>query len=353
MAFQARAVTKANPLRGTCHLRALAMMTTRSTPTYWPPGCSGCRFSLFWCVDDGVFSIYHYNTTVVKTAFLSSMDGVLFSLTALDTQIGVSISTTAREVVYTCLAGALTFHICASRCFSCCHPHYIQSMHSYTWLFRVVRTDPLPDHRRCYKGWRHHILGSRRNSTGTASSTKDCMRVSAPARLAHDISATREISVRFRSPPGLSVFGTPVVSFDALLLHHPLSHRIWVYFGAHWYTCVYVGWLANAGWYLLYRFFGCQSRCRRVGDCVGCRRGLSCVLYTQHENIDVIQYEAFTWRASAGLFTNVTFFGKCCIYPTFLFSLYLCVAYLRQGDTGSAWQPITDNYTSCSVRPTH
>ena len=97
-----------------------------------------------WCLFD---RIYLYNITF-KTAFLASMDGSLFSLTALNTQIEVSISTTAREVVYACLAGALTFHICASRCFSCCHPHYIQSMRSYTWLCCVVRTDPLPDHRR-------------------------------------------------------------------------------------------------------------------------------------------------------------------------------------------------------------
>jgi hypothetical protein len=73
-----------------------------------------------WCLFD---RIYLYNTTFIKTAFLTTIDGELFSLTALNTEIGVSISTTARELVYSCLAGALTFHICASRCFSCCHPH--------------------------------------------------------------------------------------------------------------------------------------------------------------------------------------------------------------------------------------
>jgi len=50
----------------------------------------------------------------VVTAFLASMDGQLFSLTTLNTQIGVPISTTARELVYSCLAGALIFHICAT-----------------------------------------------------------------------------------------------------------------------------------------------------------------------------------------------------------------------------------------------
>jgi len=50
----------------------------------------------------------------VVTTFLASMDGELFSLTALNTQIGHSVSTTARELVYACLAGALIFHICAA-----------------------------------------------------------------------------------------------------------------------------------------------------------------------------------------------------------------------------------------------
>jgi len=50
----------------------------------------------------------------ILTAFLASMDGELFSLSALNTQIGVTMSTAAREVVYACLAGALTFHICAT-----------------------------------------------------------------------------------------------------------------------------------------------------------------------------------------------------------------------------------------------
>jgi len=50
----------------------------------------------------------------ILTAFLTTIDGELFSLTALNTEIGVSISTTARELVYSCLAGALTFHICAT-----------------------------------------------------------------------------------------------------------------------------------------------------------------------------------------------------------------------------------------------
>jgi hypothetical protein len=64
-----------------------------------------------WCLFD---RIYLYNTTFIKTAFLTTIDGELFSLTALNTEIGVSISTTARELVYSCLAGALTFHICAT-----------------------------------------------------------------------------------------------------------------------------------------------------------------------------------------------------------------------------------------------
>ncbi|KAF8552947.1 hypothetical protein OG21DRAFT_1319815 [Imleria badia] len=62
-----------------------------------------------WCLFDRV---HLYDP--IKTAFLASMDGELFSLTTLNTQIGVPISTTARELVYSCLAGALIFHICAT-----------------------------------------------------------------------------------------------------------------------------------------------------------------------------------------------------------------------------------------------
>ncbi|KAH0829082.1 hypothetical protein J3R83DRAFT_2543 [Lanmaoa asiatica] len=49
----------------------------------------------------------------VVTTFLASMDGQLFSLTALNTQIGLPAATTSRELVYACLSGALVFHICA------------------------------------------------------------------------------------------------------------------------------------------------------------------------------------------------------------------------------------------------
>ncbi|KAF9222484.1 hypothetical protein BS17DRAFT_809515 [Gyrodon lividus] len=48
------------------------------------------------------------------TTFLASMDGGLFSLTVLPTNISQPASTASREVIYSCLAGALIFHICAT-----------------------------------------------------------------------------------------------------------------------------------------------------------------------------------------------------------------------------------------------
>lgn len=202
------------------------------------------------------------------------MDGQLFSLTALNTQIGISMGATARELVYACLAGALIFHICASRCFPCCHSHYLQPVHSCTWLRCVVCIDSLPDRRRNgrrgYKGWRHPIVRSWRSSTSTGSSTKDCARASAPAtQLCNLFTAARDTSFppHVLAPNFRICFPAPVVSFDALLLHHPLPHRSRIYSGVHWHTYVYMGWHANVDWYILYRLLGCQCRCGRVGDC--------------------------------------------------------------------------------------
>ena len=120
------------------------------------------------------------------------------------------------------------------------------------------------------------------------------MRASAPARLARGFfEASREFFPFGLSPPVLA----SIVSFDALLLHHPFFHRSWICFGAHWYTRICVGWLVNPGWYLHYRLFGCRYKCRLVGDrYVGCRSGRSCVFYTQHENIDDMQSKASTSR---------------------------------------------------------
>jgi len=50
----------------------------------------------------------------VLSAFLSSMDGAMFSLTALQTGISQPASTITREVIYSCLAGALIFHVSAT-----------------------------------------------------------------------------------------------------------------------------------------------------------------------------------------------------------------------------------------------
>ncbi|KIJ65949.1 hypothetical protein HYDPIDRAFT_110063 [Hydnomerulius pinastri MD-312] len=50
----------------------------------------------------------------VVTTFLATMDGELFSLTAVPTNISLPTSTASRELVYSCLSGALIFHVCAS-----------------------------------------------------------------------------------------------------------------------------------------------------------------------------------------------------------------------------------------------
>jgi len=50
----------------------------------------------------------------VVTAFLAAMDGQLFTLSVLNTQIGLPVGSTSREIVYSCLASALIFHICAT-----------------------------------------------------------------------------------------------------------------------------------------------------------------------------------------------------------------------------------------------
>jgi hypothetical protein len=54
-----------------------------------------------------------YLTLVIKTSFLASMDGSLFSLTALSTDISQPAGKTSRELIYSCLAGALIFHVSA------------------------------------------------------------------------------------------------------------------------------------------------------------------------------------------------------------------------------------------------
>ncbi|KIJ08389.1 hypothetical protein PAXINDRAFT_172946 [Paxillus involutus ATCC 200175] len=48
------------------------------------------------------------------TSFLASMDGSLFSLTALSTDISQPAGKTSRELIYSCLAGALIFHVSAA-----------------------------------------------------------------------------------------------------------------------------------------------------------------------------------------------------------------------------------------------
>lgn len=63
-------------------------------------------------------------------------------------------------------------------------------MRSYTWLHRVVCTDPLQDNRGYYEGRSHPVFGSGRSSTSTASFTKDCTGAGAPATLACNFSAT-------------------------------------------------------------------------------------------------------------------------------------------------------------------
>ncbi|KAH7910033.1 hypothetical protein BJ138DRAFT_154870 [Hygrophoropsis aurantiaca] len=50
----------------------------------------------------------------VVTAFLASMDGQLFSLTTIPSNISHTPATTSQELVYASLSGALIFHICAS-----------------------------------------------------------------------------------------------------------------------------------------------------------------------------------------------------------------------------------------------
>ncbi|KAH7883301.1 hypothetical protein F5I97DRAFT_222513 [Phlebopus sp. FC_14] len=50
----------------------------------------------------------------VVTTFLASMDGQLFSLTDIPTNISLQTSTASQELVFSCLSGALIFHVCAS-----------------------------------------------------------------------------------------------------------------------------------------------------------------------------------------------------------------------------------------------
>lgn len=143
----------------------------------------------------------------------------------------------------------------------------LHSMRSYTWFYRVLRIDPLPDCRRQYEGWSHPILRSGCNSTSTASVTKDCTRASAPATLVRNFfAAARQTPIPFRLPILSVIFATPTVSSIALLLYHHLSRRSWICLSAHWDTYLYMGWLANAGRYILYRLSRCRYQCRCVGD---------------------------------------------------------------------------------------
>ncbi|KAH7921012.1 hypothetical protein BV22DRAFT_1132615 [Leucogyrophana mollusca] len=50
----------------------------------------------------------------VVTTFLASMDGQLFSLTTLPSNVTLGTTTACQELVYASLSGALIFHVCAS-----------------------------------------------------------------------------------------------------------------------------------------------------------------------------------------------------------------------------------------------
>ncbi|KAJ8591067.1 hypothetical protein M405DRAFT_129079 [Rhizopogon salebrosus TDB-379] len=48
------------------------------------------------------------------TTFLASIDGELFSLTNVSSQVTVNASLGSQEFVYACFSGALIFHVCAA-----------------------------------------------------------------------------------------------------------------------------------------------------------------------------------------------------------------------------------------------
>ncbi|KAG2109367.1 uncharacterized protein F5147DRAFT_156054 [Suillus discolor] len=53
-------------------------------------------------------------TLTLITTFLASIDGELFTLTSVSSQVTVNASLDSQELVYACLTGALVFHVCAS-----------------------------------------------------------------------------------------------------------------------------------------------------------------------------------------------------------------------------------------------
>ncbi|KAG2074798.1 hypothetical protein BDR04DRAFT_1092347 [Suillus decipiens] len=53
-------------------------------------------------------------TLTVITAFLTSIDGQLFTLTSRTSEVTLNASDRSEELVYACLAGALIFHVCSS-----------------------------------------------------------------------------------------------------------------------------------------------------------------------------------------------------------------------------------------------
>ncbi|KAG2050240.1 hypothetical protein BDR06DRAFT_1011410 [Suillus hirtellus] len=53
-------------------------------------------------------------TLTLITTFLASIDGELFTLTSVSSQVTVNASLESQELVYACLTGALVFHVCAS-----------------------------------------------------------------------------------------------------------------------------------------------------------------------------------------------------------------------------------------------
>ncbi|KAG1794106.1 uncharacterized protein HD556DRAFT_439226 [Suillus plorans] len=53
-------------------------------------------------------------TLTLITTFLAGIDGELFTLTSVSSQVTVNASLDSQELVYACFTGALVFHVCAS-----------------------------------------------------------------------------------------------------------------------------------------------------------------------------------------------------------------------------------------------
>lgn len=53
-------------------------------------------------------------TLTLITTFLAGIDGELFTLTSVSSQVTVNGSLDSQELVYACFTGALVFHVCAS-----------------------------------------------------------------------------------------------------------------------------------------------------------------------------------------------------------------------------------------------